>query len=77
MASKGTFDVKLLPMEEHSDGTPNPHAAFGQSVITLCDLIGSGTDEVSVITSFYKFRSIKNALVPEYQLPLLCKMSRN
>lgn len=51
MATKGTFDVTLLPMDKHGDGSPNPYAVFGQAFIRLCDLIGAGTDEVGILDS--------------------------
>ncbi|EMD35144.1 hypothetical protein CERSUDRAFT_116619 [Gelatoporia subvermispora B] len=44
MASKGSYDVMLLPPSVHSDGSPNPHAPYQQAFIRLCEVIGEGAE---------------------------------
>ncbi|OCH90853.1 hypothetical protein OBBRIDRAFT_887380 [Obba rivulosa] len=45
MASKGSYDVMLLPASVYSDGSPNPHAPFQQAFIRLCEVIGEAAEK--------------------------------
>ena len=46
MVSKGSFDVRALPSETSSDGSPNPCAAYHKALIALSEVIADTMDKV-------------------------------
>ncbi|KAI0659660.1 hypothetical protein C8Q70DRAFT_915208 [Cubamyces menziesii] len=45
MATEGSFDVKMMPDDNHGDGSPNPVAVFHQNFISLSEVIGEMVDK--------------------------------
>ena len=54
MATEGSFDVKMMPDDNHGDGSPNPVAVFHQNFISLSEVIGEMVDKVSTECSYSK-----------------------
>lgn len=46
MAPTGTYDVRELPPDNNSDGSPNPCASYHKALIVLSDIIADTMDKV-------------------------------
>ena len=47
MAPKGTYDVRALPDDNSSDGSPNICASYHKALIVLSDIIADTMDKVT------------------------------